>query len=153
MSRLRSGLAAAAAAAALMAVCAADLRAASFWEKNFWLSGPRYDAVVPMCEEVGPLEAIQSRFAAKEHNFWNSRLEIVAFERVRQVAFRPWVADAIPRRFCQAVALVNDGRKRPVYYSIAEDGGFASIGWGVDWCVVGLDRNLAYNPACRMARP
>jgi hypothetical protein len=25
--------------------------------------------------------------------------------------------------------------------------------WGVEWCVVGLDRNWAYNPACRMARP
>ena len=25
--------------------------------------------------------------------------------------------------------------------------------WGVEWCVVGLDRNWAYNPACKMARP
>jgi hypothetical protein len=25
--------------------------------------------------------------------------------------------------------------------------------WGVEWCVVGLDRNWAYNPACQMARP
>jgi hypothetical protein len=25
--------------------------------------------------------------------------------------------------------------------------------WGVEWCVVGVDRNWAYNPQCRMARP
>ena len=25
--------------------------------------------------------------------------------------------------------------------------------WGVEWCVVGLDRNWSYNPACKMARP
>jgi hypothetical protein len=25
--------------------------------------------------------------------------------------------------------------------------------WGVEWCIVGLDRNWAYNPACKMARP
>ena len=25
--------------------------------------------------------------------------------------------------------------------------------WGVEWCVVGLDRNWAYNPACKMAKP
>jgi hypothetical protein len=25
--------------------------------------------------------------------------------------------------------------------------------WGVTWCVVGLDRNWAYNPDCRMAMP
>jgi hypothetical protein len=40
-----------------------------------------------------------------------------------------------------------------VNFSVIEDGGFASIGAGVEFCVVGLDRNWAYNPACRMARP
>jgi hypothetical protein len=25
--------------------------------------------------------------------------------------------------------------------------------WGVEWCVVGLDRNWAYNPICKMAQP
>jgi hypothetical protein len=25
--------------------------------------------------------------------------------------------------------------------------------YGVEWCVAGLDRNWAYNPACRAARP
>ncbi len=28
----------------------------------------------------------------------------------------------------------------------------AGFGFGVEWCVVGLDRNGAYNPACRMAQ-
>ena len=23
--------------------------------------------------------------------------------------------------------------------------------WGVEWCVVGVDRNWAYNPACKAA--
>jgi hypothetical protein len=127
--------------------------AAGFLEKNFWLSGPRYDAVVPLCEEGGPLERIQSRFSTREGRFWHSNLEIVGFEKVREVAFRPWVADAIPRRFCKAVALVSDGVKRPIYYSIGEDSGMIGASWGVEWCVVGLDRNWAYNPSCRMARP
>jgi hypothetical protein len=157
MSRLRSSVGLAVGLAILAAVAlaagAVPSGAAGFFEKNFWLSGPRYDADVPLCEEAAPLDTIQDGFAAKEGRFWNSTLAIVGFEKVRQVAFRPWNADAIPRRFCQAVALVSDGKKRPVYYSISEDGGFASIGFGVDWCVVGLDRNLAYNPACRMARP
>jgi hypothetical protein len=25
--------------------------------------------------------------------------------------------------------------------------------YGVEWCVVGFDRNMAYSPACKMARP
>ena len=40
-----------------------------------------------------------------------------------------------------------------VHYSIIEDGGFAGFGQGVEWCVTGLDRNWAYGPGCRAARP
>ena len=65
----------------------------------------------------------------------------------------PWGHDTIPRRFCSAIALVSDGIKRPVYYSIAEDTGMIGMLPGVEWCVVGLDRNWAYNPACKAAAP
>jgi hypothetical protein len=40
-----------------------------------------------------------------------------------------------------------------MHYSIQETTGWLGIGWGVEWCVAGLDRNWAYNPACRMAQP
>lgn len=128
-------------------------RSAGFFEKNFYLSGPRYSANVPLCEESGPLGRIRSHFRAKEGRFWNSDLEIVDFQNVREVAMRPWVAGTIPRRFCKAEAVISDGVKRPVYYSIVEDGGLISMTYGVEWCVVGLDREWAYNPACRMAKP
>jgi hypothetical protein len=72
---------------------------------------------------------------------------------VRQVAFRPWADHSIPRRFCSVTALVSDGRKHKVDYLIGEDTGFAGATWGVEFCVAGLDRNWAYNPRCKMARP
>lgn len=137
----------------LLGMSMVQARAANWFEKNFWLSGPRYDAVVPLCDEPEALWKIQSRFAEKEGKFWQSDLQLVGFERVRQIAFRPWAESTIPRRFCSAVALVSDGKKRPVYYSIIEDAGMIGMTWGVEWCVVGLDRNWAYNPACKMARP
>ncbi len=126
-------------------------QAANPLEKNFWLSGPRYDGDVPPCENA--LGAITSLFAEKESTFWNSSLQITGFADVREVAFRPWTAGTIPRRFCSASAMLSDGRPRQVHYSIIEDGGFASYGPGVEWCVTGLDRNWAYNPACKAARP
>jgi len=49
--------------------------------------------------------------------------------------------------------VVSDGRKRQIHYSITETGSWLGVSWGVEWCLVGLDRNWAYNPACRMARP
>ena len=58
-----------------------------------------------------------------------------------------------PAAFCTATAMISDGMPRPVYFSIIEDGGFASFGIGVEFCVVGLDRNWAFNPACKAARP
>ncbi len=130
---------------------AGEARAASWLEMNFGLSGPRYDGAVPECE--AGLGWVASRFATKESRFWNSSLHIVDFERVRQTAFRPWAANTIPRRFCSARALISDGRWRQVHYWIGEDTGRIGASWGVEFCVVGLDRNWAYNPGCKMARP
>jgi hypothetical protein len=133
------------------AMPAGTAAAANLFELNFWLSGPRYDGVVPPCEAA--LDKISARFAQKEGTFWNSTLTIAGFEKVRETAFRPWAVNSIPRRFCSAIALVSDGLKHPIHYSIGEDTGLIGASWGVEWCVVGLDRNWAYNPACKMARP
>jgi hypothetical protein len=118
---------------------------------NFPLFGPDYDGRVASCE--AGLPTITSEFWGKEGTFWNSPLRITAYGNVHETAFRPWQSDNIPRRYCSADAMVSDGKVRTVHYSIIEDGGFASIGQGVEWCVVGLDRNWAYNPGCRAAQP
>jgi hypothetical protein len=128
-------------------------RAASFLEKNFWLSGPRYDRDMPTCDAAPALDRIISNFHTKEGRFWNSQLEIVGIEDIRETAVLPWAAQSIPRRFCSGVALVNDGLRHQIYYSIAEDMGMIGMDWGVNFCVVGLDRNWAYEPHCRAARP
>jgi hypothetical protein len=126
-------------------------QAANPLELNFWLSGPRYDGRVADCEAA--LSTITSQFREKESTFWNSNLEITGFGQIRETAFRPWQSDNIPRRYCSAEVMLNDGKARTVHYSIIEDGGFSGVGQGVEWCVTGLDRNWAYNPGCRSARP
>jgi hypothetical protein len=131
----------------------APAQAAGFLEMNFYMSGPRYDAWLPPCNDGGPLGKIQARFGSKEGQFWNSELRILNFDQIRETAFRPWADDAIPRRFCSAMALVSDGKWRTVHYAIIEDAGMIGMTYGVEWCVVGLDRNWAYNPRCKMARP
>jgi hypothetical protein len=140
-----------AAALAVGLAISAPAQAAGWLEKNFYLSGQNYDGVLPPCEAA--LGRIAARFGEKESRFWNSDLQILDFERVRETAYRPWAAGTIPRRFCSAVALVSDGRKHQVNYWIGEDTGMIGASWGVEWCVVGLDRDWAYNPRCKMARP
>ena len=125
--------------------------AANPLELNFWLSGPRYDGRVAECESA--LGTITNQFWEKESQFWNSNLRITAYGAIRETAFRPWQSDNIPRRFCSAEAMISDGKMRTVHFSIVEDGGFAGYGQGVEWCVTGLDRDWAYNPRCKAARP
>jgi hypothetical protein len=140
--------------AALTAVLPAGSALAANWvEENFYLSGPRYDGVLPPCDAQATLGKIASRFGDKEHAFWNSSLKIAGFDQIREIAFRPWAANTIPRRFCSAIVQISDGSRHPLHYSISEDTGIIGSTFGVEWCVVGLDRNWAYNPACKMAQP
>ena len=125
--------------------------AANPLELNFGLFGPKYDGRVKPCEAA--LGTITSQFQEKESTFWNSKLQITAYGPVMDTAFRPWQSDNIPRRYCSADVMLSDGKQRVVHYSIIEDGGFAGFGQGVEWCVTGLDRNWAYNPGCKAARP
>jgi hypothetical protein len=151
--QLRGLIAGLALAAAVLISTTSPPRAASWLEKNFWLSGPRYDRIIPSCDSRPALDRIIGDFRTSEFRFWNSELRIVGVENIRETAVLPWAAQSIPRRFCSGTALINDGVKRPIYYSIAEDTGMIGMDFGVNFCVDGLDRNWAYNPACRAAKP
>jgi hypothetical protein len=132
---------------------ATTAKAANLFELNFYMSGPKYDGDVPPCDHPSALDKVAARFGDKEGQFWNTNLRIAGFEKIRQTAWRPGPPHTIPRRFCTAVALVTDGLKHPIHYSIGENTGLLGTSWGVEWCVEGLDRNWAFNPACKMARP
>jgi hypothetical protein len=132
-------------------VFAGAAEAANPLELNFWLSGPRYDGRIKPCEAA--LGTITSQFQEKESTFWNSSLKITAYGQIHEIAFRPWQSDDIPRRYCGGEVMLSDGKTHKVFYSLIEDGGFAAFGQGVEWCVTGLDRNWAFNPACRAAGP
>src|SRR5437016_655594 len=90
--------------AATIAALPADKAGAANWlEMNFYLSGPRYEGVLPPCDADAALGKIASRFNEKENNFWNTDRRILGFEKIRETAFRSWAANTIPRRFCSAV--------------------------------------------------
>jgi hypothetical protein len=112
-----------------------------------------YDGHIPGCQDPSVLGRVTAHFAEKEARYWNSSLTIVGYEHIRRIAWRPWGLDYIPRRFCSATATLSDGVKRRIDYSVREDLGAIGAAWGVHFCVMGLDRNQANAPACKMARP
>jgi hypothetical protein len=138
-------------ALAALTLTSGAARAANIFEKGFWMEGPRYDSKLPPCERM--LWDLSWNFAEKERTFWNSDLKIIHYTNVREIAYRPWQSGSIPRRYCTAQAHISDGKVRTVNFSVIEDGGIAGFRDGVEFCVIGLDRNWAFNPACRMARP
>jgi hypothetical protein len=143
--------------AGLVAVIACALSAsaagAASLLDNFWLPNDKYNGDLPACAEPLALGTISMRFAETERMYWNSALNINSFSNVREVAYRPWGESFQPRRYCSATVVLSDAKPHQMFYSIVSDSSFQGYTWGVEWCVTGLDRNLAYAPDCKMARP
>lgn len=112
-----------------------------------------YSGELPTCDDPGVLAQISGRFAQRESEYWNSSLRIAGYDRVHEIGLRSNGLGYIPRRYCAARALGDDSQPRTVVYQIEESLGIIGWGYNVQWCVVGLDRNLAYAPACSALRP
>jgi hypothetical protein len=123
-----------------------------------------YPKTLPACNNHEVLETIQIRFGQRETNYWDdvgfwddlwddADLVIERFDRVRRTADKPWGSKFIPRRFCTARATLSNGKQYQIAYSIIEDGGMIGFNYGVEWCMVGLDRQYRFAPGCRAARP
>ena len=107
---------------------------------------------LPGCDDPAVLGELSNRFNAREATYWGP-LQALSYDRLSQIGYRSWGADFIPRRFCSARMLLNDGSLRRVDYSVREALGLFGLTWNVNWCVRGLDRQRSYAPDCKMARP
>ena len=116
-----------------------------------------YSGNLPPCDVPWALQTVTDRFRQIRSEFWHSDLQILFYDRVREIGFRSNGLSYIPRRYCAARAFLNDCdprvndrcKGRMVIYAIGEKTNM--IGWndGVQWCVVGLDPSLAYAPNFR----
>ncbi len=112
-----------------------------------------FDSVLPACDDSAPLNEILARFQERESEFWRTGLEIAAFAHIREIGFRSNGLDYIPRRYCEARVIMNNSKVSSVSYSISKDLGGIGDTFGIEWCIVGLDRMDAFAPNCKMARP
>ncbi|MGA0533315.1 hypothetical protein [Hansschlegelia sp. KR7-227] len=112
-----------------------------------------YSGRLPSCADPRVHGTIAGYFARREREYWGSSLELTAFTRPTELGYASWGGEFIPRRFCSAHTVTTDGRRRQIYWVIAEGMAPGSVGPGFDWCVTGLDRHYAFAPDCKMARP
>jgi hypothetical protein len=113
---------------------------------------PPFRGELPPCNDPSVLSDIVTGFDSREAEFWGSGLALAEFEGVSEFGFRTNGLSYIPRRYCRAEAMFNDGKRRHVVFNIGEALGFLGRP-GVTWCVEGLDRNHAFSPNCRAAGP
>lgn len=112
-----------------------------------------FSADLPGCEDHDTVWWIKNRFDHTQSTFWNSSLEIVNIDRIREIGFRSNGESYIPRRYCMGRAELNDKKFHTVFYQIQERTGVAGYSDGFEWCVVGFDHDFAYAPACSVLRP
>lgn len=145
-----------AAVATAPAAMAADYATTTTYEATVVEPAPFYRGFsgrLPACGDSGVIGRITSAFAARERGYWGSDLALEALGHPREIGYRSWGPSFVPRRFCAAETVTTDRRPRRVFYEIIEGDGFAGMGWGVNWCVTGLDRHRAFAPGCKMVRP
>lgn len=111
-------------------------------------------AAPSVCGESAVLGAIDRSFDYRNAHYLHAHLDIVGFRGAHELHYRP--SDAthlIARTYCEATAVMNDNRPRPVWYLIETTMGYAGIGDNVEYCLAGLDPWHVYGSHCASVRP
>ena len=109
---------------------------------------------LPACDNTWVTGRINDRFQQTQTLYWNSTLTIAGYDRFKEIGFRANGVSYSHRRYCIARVMMSDQKERTIIYFPRGRHGHHRLGWGVEWCVVGLDRNSALfaglqRPACR----
>ena len=109
-------------------------------------------ADIRACADARILARIAKRFAWAERNTWRRGYQIATIDgpRLRYTVFKG--PSLIRHRHCRASALMTNGARRPLFYTVSAGMWLASIGQGVDFCLAGLDPWRVHGAACRSLR-
>lgn len=138
----------------IFAACLAGARADAGENRTFYSSPHRVAPWQgPACDAPAVTEKLIGRFNETQLEYWPVPLRMAAVVHAREVTTRQWEPTIIATRFCNATAYFDDGTRRELVYWLRSEQGFAGVGWGMQYCVRGVDQHMAYAPACRMLRP
>ena len=145
----------------LMGLVALALLAIPAQAADYYAYGDSYAGVpycshhhcLPVCDQYGVLAKVTEKFAHYDANVIGSGLRIADIGGIRETRLDIDGPGLIPRRYCNAVATLSDGRQSEVVYLIEFQGGFASIHWGVESCLPAYDPYRVCGAWCRSIRP
>lgn len=115
-------------------------------------AGFSYRGSMPPCDEPSVLNSITDRYRWANDVTWHTGRAIANVDRIQETRFVPGEPGLIDRRYCRADVRLNTGHDAHLYYMIEQDQGFASIRWGVEFCLPDQDPWRVYDAACRTIR-
>ncbi|BBE72599.1 phage portal protein [Oharaeibacter diazotrophicus] len=110
------------------------------------------EAGIPACDDAGVLSTIVARQNAAERDTWHDGVRIAAVDAPRQSYPGVRFVSAIAHRHCVATAVLGPRRHDRLYYVISARQGFASLGWGVEFCLPRQDYYRVYDADCRVLK-
>ncbi len=108
---------------------------------------------LPVCDAGKVLAKVINKFAYYDAHVIHSGLTIANIGEVRETRISVDGPSLIPRRYCDATAILSDGRRSEVVFLIEYKQGFASIHYGVQSCLPGYDPYRVYGAGCHSIRP
>ena len=112
-------------------------------------AGLKGDGKVPLCDDAKVLKKITKKFAKINVRYNDPKIAFTEIEHVRETSFVPNPTDQNDRRFCKAHVHLTNGSHPSMFYLIQEHEGLASLGWGVEYCVIGHDFEREHGANCR----
>ena len=105
------------------------------------------------CDNSGAIARIEGQWRTTTNAYWHVDLQILSVDRIRELSLRGDGTEYIPKRYCIARAHMSDDSVHTLIYRTEESLGIIGFGDGIEYCLVGLDRNFAFSPACSSLRP
>ena len=108
---------------------------------------------LPACDDPSVLGEIRDRFAYADMNVLHRGEALGTVEKIRQTSL--WTfshGSPTVRRYCQAHALLNNGRHPQLYYLIENNYGFVGVTWNVEFCLAGREPWRQHDGGCRTVR-
>jgi hypothetical protein len=105
---------------------------------------------LPTCDNSSVVSKVVKRQVWADTRTWKTDDRIAEVYNIREnrseYALRKGV---VSRRYCAAQARMHSGKNLSLHYLIEEDQGFASIGWGIEYCLSSRDFWYVHGGFCR----
>ncbi|WP_310619007.1 hypothetical protein [Flexibacterium corallicola] len=106
---------------------------------------------LPSCDSMWTMYFVKSAIGNAVYPYYGG-LRVRGVEHIKETGYRLGNPSPVARRYCAGTANLSNGTQRAIYYKIIEHDGFLGLLWGVEACLLGLDKFRVYDGKCRTVR-